>query len=262
MDAIDSIVQVVLTGLDRLHAGVYGAATAALGQASGDLSAAPAALALAFVLGMVHALMPGHGKTVIFSYFLGRGARLGTGVAMAAKIAALHVGTAVILLLVIGAAVVRLGRIQGPGRVLELGSYAAVAAIGAWLLYRALARPGGGAMPEHDHSLGHSSGHANGKGGILAYAVGLLPCPLTIILLNYALVNETLLGGLMLVAVMAAGIAVTMSLTGMTAILARRVLVAGLSLQSRWVAHGIRSLEVLGAATIFAIGAGSLAKVL
>ena len=258
MDAIDSIVQVVLTGLDRLHAGVYGAATAALGQASGDLSAAPAALALAFVLGMVHALMPGHGKTVIFSYFLGRGARLGTGVAMAAKIAALHVGTAVILLLVIGAAVVRLGRIQGPGRVLELGSYAAVAAIGAWLLYRALARPRSGAMPEHDHSLGHASG----KGGILAYAVGLLPCPLTIILLNYALVNETLLGGLMLVAVMAAGIAVTMSLTGMTAILARRVLVAGLSLQSRWVAHGIRSLEVLGAATIFAIGAGSLAKVL
>ena len=86
--------------------------------------------------------MPGHGKTVVFSYLMGNGARLVTGIAMAMKIAALHVGTAVSpeILLVIGAAVVRFGRMQGAGRMLEMGSYLAVAAMGAWLLWRALAR--------------------------------------------------------------------------------------------------------------------------
>jgi len=181
MDAIRSIVHAVLAALDAIHSTVYGAATSALAGAAGDLWAAPSALALAFAFGMVHALMPGHGKTVIFSYFLGSGARLTTGVAMAVKIAALHVGTAVILLLAIGAAVVRLGRIQGPGRVL--------------------------------------------------------------------------------VAVMAAGIAVTMSLTGMTAIVARKVLTAGFTPDSPWFRLGTWALELAGAAAILAIGIGSLARI-
>jgi ABC-type nickel/cobalt efflux system permease component RcnA len=197
---------------------------------------------------MVHALMPGHGKTVLFSYFLGSGARLLTGVGMALKIALLHVGTAVVLLLVIGGAVVRLGRMQGAGRALEVASYIAVALIGAWLFYRAATRSGGG----------RDDGHRHGRGGILAYAVGLLPCPLTIILMNYALVNETVVGGLLLVGVMAAGIAVTMSLTGMTAILARRVVSAGLA--PALFELGTRVLELAAAAVIFAIGIGSLAR--
>lgn len=144
MDAVRSLIQEILTGLDALHTSIYGAATAALAHAATDLSAAPSAVVLAFVLGMVHALMPGHGKTVVFSYLMGNDARLMTGIAMAMKIAALHVGTAVGLLLVIGAAVVRLGRMQGAGRVLETGSYLAVAAIGAWLLWRAFVPRRGG----------------------------------------------------------------------------------------------------------------------
>jgi ABC-type nickel/cobalt efflux system permease component RcnA len=247
MDGILSIVQETLAGLDALHTSVYGAATAALGRAATDLWAAPTAIVLAFALGMVHALMPGHGKTVIFSYLMGNGARLVTGIAMAMKIAALHVATAVVLLLVIGAAVVRFGRMQGTGRVLEVGSYLAVAAMGAWLLWRAIARSqdGGQGGHEHDHR----------RDGLLAYAVGLLPCPLTIILMNYALVNETLVGGLMLVAVMAMGIAVTMTLTGMLGLAARRLLTAEAIASSLLFRHAAKALEVAGAAIILAVGA-------
>ena len=247
MDAVRWLIQEILTGLDALHTSVYGAVTAALGRAATDLWAAPSAVALAFALGMVHALMPGHGKTVIFSYLMGNGARLVTGIAMAMKIAALHVGTAVVLLLVIGAAVVRFGRMQGAGRVLEMGSYMAVAAMGAWLLWRALARWQGGGGGAHDHGHGGS--------GLLAYAVGLLPCPLTIILMNYALVNETLVGGLLLVAVMAMGIAVTMTLTGMLGLAARRLLTAEVIAGSLLFRHATTALEIAGAAVILAVGA-------
>ncbi len=240
------LVQEVLTGLDALHTSVYGAATAALARAATDLRAAPTAIVLAFALGMVHALMPGHGKTVVFSYLMGNGARLATGVAMAMKIAALHVGTAVVLLLLVGAAVVRFGRMQGAGRALEIGSYAAVAVMGAWLLWRAVARWRGGGADGHTHRPG--------SGGALAYAVGLLPCPLTIILMNYALVNETIVGGLMLVGVMAMGIAVTMTLTGMLGLAARRLLTAEAIAGSWLFRHATRALEVTGAAVILAVG--------
>lgn len=246
MDAVRWLIQEILTGLDALHTSVYGAATAALGRAATDLWAAPSAIALAFALGMVHALMPGHGKTVVFSYLMGNGARLATGIAMAMKIAALHVGTAVVLLLVIGAAVVRFGRMQGAGRALEMGSYLAVAAMGAWLLCRAWARLRGDGSASHDHDR---------RGGLLAYAVGLLPCPLTIILMNYALVNETLVGGLLLVAVMAMGIAVTMTLTGMLGLAARQLLTAEVITGSPLFRHTTTALEIAGAAVILAVGA-------
>jgi nickel/cobalt transporter (NicO) family protein len=246
MDALGWMVQSILTGLDALHTSVYGSATAALGRAATDLWAAPTAIVLAFALGMVHALMPGHGKTVVFSYLMGNGAHLMTGIAMAMKIAALHVGTAVVLLLVTGAAVVRFGRMQGAGRMLEMGSYLAVSAMGVWLLWRALARWRGGRGGAHDHDHGGS--------GLLAYAVGLLPCPLTIILMNYALVNETLVGGLLLVAVMAMGIAVTMTLTGMLGLAARRLLTAESIASSRLFRHATKALEVAGAGVILAVG--------
>ena len=225
-------------------------ATGALAQATADLRLAPLAVVLAFALGLVHALMPGHGKTILFSYFLGNGARLATGVGMAFKIAALHVGTAVFLLLAIGGAVVRFGRLRGEGHVLELASYAAVALIGAWLFYRAATNSDKTALDGHRHA----------RGGMLAYAVGLLPCPLTIILMNYALVNETLVGGLLLIAVMAIGIAVTMSLTGLAAIFVRRALTAGLSPNLTWLQRSTRALQLAGAALVFSIGVVSLLR--
>jgi hypothetical protein len=56
---------------------LYGGASAEMrGLAAGfDPLKLFAAMAIAAVFGMVHALMPGHGKTVIVSYYLGRPAR-------------------------------------------------------------------------------------------------------------------------------------------------------------------------------------------
>ena len=72
--------------------------------------------------------------------------------------------------------------------------------------------------------------------------------------MNYALVNATLVGGLLLVAVMAMGIAVTMTLTGMLGLAARRLLTAEAIASSRLFRHATKSLEVAGAAIILAVG--------
>ncbi len=251
MDWISSLVQSALGVLDGLHTSLYAAASGRISQAAADLRAAPLALGLAFALGMVHALTPGHGKSVVFSYLLGSDARLRTGIAMAIRIASLHVVSAVVLVLVIGGVVVRFGRLQGAARYLELVSYGAVTAVGLWLLWRAVFRAGAGLRGAGDiHGM---------RRGALGFAVGLLPCPLTLVLMNYALVNETVLGGVVLVGMMACGIAATMALVGSLGILIRHLLVGGVQPSSRRYRPAIQSLEVAASGVVVAIGVRSLA---
>ena len=50
------------------------------------------AIGFAALFGLVHALMPGHGKSVIVSYYLGRPGRLLGGVATSALLVLTHVG--------------------------------------------------------------------------------------------------------------------------------------------------------------------------
>ena len=241
----------LLEAFSGLHLQVYKMATGAIAGFVDDPATAPLALTLAFALGMVHALMPGHGKSIVFAYFLGAEARIGAGALMALKIAALHVGTAIVLLAIIGATVVRMGRLQGAAAVVEIASYVAVTLVGAWLLYRAVGPP---SLPDHRH--GHT------RGGVLGYAIGLLPCPLTIVLMNYALVHGSNVGGLLLVTVMACGIATTMTFTGMLAIGVRRALVAGVVSATRWQNRLTRGLEIGGALVIVLIGASLFVRAL
>lgn len=63
-----------------------------VGSLAGELRAGGLGTAwLAFALGAVHALTPGHGKTALAAYFLGTGARIGKGVRVALSAAFLHV---------------------------------------------------------------------------------------------------------------------------------------------------------------------------
>jgi nickel/cobalt transporter (NicO) family protein len=84
----------------------------------------------------VHALMPGHGKTVLVSYHLGQPGRLREGIANSAILTLTHVGLALILVL-FGFAVISKAFAQG-GRTpqFEVASGALVA-----LIARIPARP-------------------------------------------------------------------------------------------------------------------------
>ncbi len=59
-------------------------------------------MAVAVALGLVHALTPGHGKAVIFSYFLGHNAHPFSGIKVAAEAAVTHGSIVVILVLIAG----------------------------------------------------------------------------------------------------------------------------------------------------------------
>jgi len=65
--------------------------------AGGNTYAIVAAITAAILFGAVHALMPGHGNTVLVSYHLGQSAKLREGVANGAILALTHVGLALVL---------------------------------------------------------------------------------------------------------------------------------------------------------------------
>src|SRR5258708_30393575 len=164
-----------------------------------------AAMAIAAVFGMVHALMPGHGKTVIVSYYLGRPAGFLSSIGTSAILVLTHVGSAVVLVLA-GFVVIR-RTIGGAGRApaFEIASSVLVIAIGLWLLFRAL-RP-------HDHVAT--------DGRVLAFVTGLAPCPLTTFVMVYASTQGIVIAGLLVTAGMALGMTVTIALFALAAVLAR-----------------------------------------
>lgn len=202
------------------------------------------AAAFAFLLGVLHAATPGHGKIVVFSYFFGRNAHPWTGAAMALKIAAVHIGTAVVLFAAIDVAqTVFFGRPAGPARALQAISYLAIAAIGAVLLYRSVRR---------STSAGGGEGGGSHRSAGLPLAVGLLPCPLTLLILSYALAHASLAAGLVLVSIMGLGVATTIGAVALLAMLIRHTALAVIAVER--IARAQLALEVVSNALIVTIG--------
>ena len=203
-------------------------------ETGGDPSVLLLGLAAAFSYGAIHAFGPGHGKFVIVSYFLGREARVGRGILMAAEIAFFHV-IAAVLLVWIADAVVRagfgIGLSEVPG--VRASSFLIIAGVGLYMLYRAVTEARGTGPHGHSHDHGHdhshrhshSRGHSNGghmEGGFLALAVGMVPCPGAILIMLFAVANSMIVPGFLLVAAMSLGIGLSICVLGVGAILARQ----------------------------------------
>jgi ABC-type nickel/cobalt efflux system permease component RcnA len=157
-----------------------------------------AGIGIAAVFGFVHALMPGHGKTVLVSYFLGRSGNIRASLMTSLILVLTHVGSAVLMVLA-GFIVIR-ATIGGAGRApaFETASAVFITFIGIWLLYNAV---------RHQH---HDSNPQNGT--MLALATGLVPCPLTTFIMVYAVTNGIIAAGLLLTASMASGMVATIAL--------------------------------------------------
>lgn len=229
-----------------LHRQVHQAVADELRNLSNGDGSLLLALTTAFALGTVHAVTPGHGKAVLLAYFLGRRAQPWAGLSAAAQIAGLHVGSAIILVIAVGAASSALGRPSGIAVVLQTASAMAVTAAGCWYLWRALARG------NRTHEAKYH-GHSN-----IALAVGLLPCPLTMLILSAALAHASLGIGLLLVLVMGFGIMATIGVVGSMGIAAQRGIAAGFDGASCFPVL-LKVFEIASAAMILALGVSALA---
>jgi ABC-type nickel/cobalt efflux system permease component RcnA len=226
--------------MDRLIAAqtwLYGGMAEQMRSATGA-AGLPALVAVAFLFGVVHALMPGHGKSLLVSYHLGRTGRWTGGIATGALLALTHVGLAIVLVLGGVAVISRTAAMGGRAPAFETVSAVLIIIIGAWLLLRS--------------SRMHEHGEREGK--TLAIAAGLVPCPLTTFILVYAITRGQLTAGLAAAGGLLAGIMATLVAIAVTAILARETLVPLLAKTER-ARFGLgKGLEVASAAGVLVLG--------
>jgi nickel/cobalt transporter (NicO) family protein len=225
---------------------LYGGMASGLGEvAHGSPWAIAAAMGAAILFGAVHALMPGHGKTVLFSYHLGQPGSLLASIANGAILALTHVGLAILLVLAGFAVISKAFAVGGRTPQFETASGVLIVLIGAFLLWRSASRT------EHVHP---------GDGRTLAFVTGLIPCPLTTFVLSYALARGLLAAGLAVTAAMAAGMIVTIASVAVIATLFRARLLSVLA-RTEGIRAGLgRMLEIGGAMLVVLLGLWTLLR--
>ena len=88
--------------------------------------------------------------------------------------------------------------------------------------------------------------------------VGLVPCTGSVLILLYAMANDILYAGMMLVMAIAAGMAITMGGLGLLSVVARRVIATRLEAGPAGEGRFAAVMDYAGALAITALGSGLL----
>lgn len=265
--------------LTAMQGAFYARLTQTIRAAASMPSAGWTLAGLSFAYGVFHAAGPGHGKAVISAWILANEQALRRGLAMAAAAAALQAVMAVALVgLLAGVLRVTAARMTGLVSAVETASFAAVALVGAVLLWRKArlfcARWLPGAVA-HDHAPGEACGPGcrhvhmptpqeasaatlrSAAGAVLA--AGLRPCSGAIIVLVFALAQGVFPLGIAATFAMALGTAVTTGALAALAVLAKGTALRLAAGRGERAALLVGALEVLAAAFVLAFGLALLA---
>jgi nickel/cobalt transporter (NicO) family protein len=162
-----------------------------------------AVLPMGVVFGAAHASTPGHSKTVLAAYVTGSRIQLSRGLLMSLVLSFTHVTMAVLIaVLALPLISIALGSV-GRAPLLEDVSRGLLGLIGVWMVWRAL-------RGAHRHRT-----HEGEAVGVMA---GLIPCPLTLFVMTFAMARGIPLGGLIFAAAMMLGVALTLCVVAAIAV--------------------------------------------
>ena len=179
----------------------------------------PAALlvltGLAFLYGFIHALGPGHRKTVLLGYFLGEKARPAAGITTGILLALAHAGSALILVggfswLAVNSMLVSINRAE---QYLYPATYGIISLLGIWMLVQGIREFRG-----REHAGSGRSVNA-GTGGIILS--GLVPCPGASAIMFFSIASGGIWVGIIAVLVMSLGMGIVLAGIGLVSILFR-----------------------------------------
>jgi ABC-type nickel/cobalt efflux system permease component RcnA len=168
----------------------------------------------AFGWGALHALSPGHGKTMVAAYLVGSRGRPRDAVVLGLTVTVAHtVGVFALGLVTLALSAYVLPEDLYPW--LNLASGLLVVVVGAAVL-RTRTRE----LHVHAHGAAHHHHHTHdhvGRRGLLAMgaSAGLIPCPTALVVLLGAIAQHQVALGLLLIVAFSAGLATTLSLLGL-----------------------------------------------
>jgi nickel/cobalt exporter len=180
-----------------------------------------ASLAAAFFWGMAHALSPGHGKTIVAAYLVGRRGTPWHAAALGAIVTATHT----IGVFALGLVTLALSAFIVPEQLypwLNLVSGVLVVAIGATVFRSRLRHRRGHA---HDHGHHHHDHDAPSGRSLVAVGItaGLLPCPSALVVLLAAISLHRVAFGMLLIVAFSAGLALSITGIGLVAVFAKQI---------------------------------------
>jgi nickel/cobalt exporter len=229
-----------------------------------------------FGLGMLHALEPGHGKTVVGAYLIGAKGTTWDAVLLGVVVTLTHTGTVILLgvLSTVAAAYFVPETVQ---KVLEVVSGLLIVGVGGWMIGVRIRQAH---RHPHDHSHSHSTDHHHGHnhdhgehhhshepilapgqrasfGQLLALGVsgGIVPCPAALAVLLAAISFGNFIRGVSLVVIFSLGMAVVLVAIGIMMVRAAKFAGKYMS-ESRWT----RFLPVFSAIIITLVGVGLTIK--
>jgi nickel/cobalt transporter (NicO) family protein len=226
-----------------------------------------AAFALAVAFGAWHALLPGHGKTLMAAYMVGSETKVRQAVAVGSAVAVMHTAS----VLGLGLLVITLEQTFRPEALypwLGLASGVVAIGLGASLMIGRLAAWSDARRDEaherehasgHDHGHHHPHSHSHGlpegvsltsKRGLLALALagGILPSPSALIVMFGAIQAHRVGYGIGLILAFSVGLALALIVVSLGALRAREAMANRLS--SFWG----RLVPVLSASAIVGVG--------
>jgi nickel/cobalt transporter (NicO) family protein len=182
----------------------------------------------AFGWGALHALSPGHGKTMVAAYLVGSRGRPRDAVVLGLTVTVAHtVGVFALGLVTLALSAYVLPEDLYPW--LNLASGLLVVVVGAAVL-RTRARE----ALVHSHSHGgaqhhhHTHDHVSGRGLLaMGASAGLIPCPTALVVLLGAIAQHQVALGLLLIVAFSGGLATTLGLLGVLVVKATHLPVPG-----------------------------------
>jgi nickel/cobalt exporter len=197
-------------------------------------------IAVAFGLGGIHALSPGHGKTIVAAYLVGARGTAKHAIFLGGMVTFTHT----ISVFMLGFVTLFLSKYVAPEKispVLEVIASLSIVWIGAMLLYKRVRGLSGHthAHDGHTHSHDHDHDHHHGPGGhthvpggevtmgsliALGASGGLVPCPSALILLLAAIRFDRIGLGLVLLVAFSLGLATVLTAIGLTVLYAKHFL--------------------------------------
>ena len=206
---------------------------------SGDWVAFATFLPLGIVFGAVHALTPGHSKAVLATYLAGSSLGIAKSLLVSMTLSLTHVGVAVLIALLSLPVLSRTLDSVGQSPLLDDMSRGLLGLIGLWMLAQAFR------SQEHAHS--------SGQGIAAGVVAGLVPCPLTLFAMTFAMLRGVPEAGLAFAATMALGIAFTLSGVATATVLCRQSVTRLIRERPAALERTLRGLQAIAGIALVAV---------
>jgi nickel/cobalt transporter (NicO) family protein len=218
-------------------------------------------LGAAFIYGALHALGPGHRKTILFSYFLSQGGSWWHGIAAGTGLAVVHAGSAFVMVWGMYR-IIRLPfstALDSAGYLIETLSYLLIAAMGILLLIHSWKEGNANRKlrPAEEQEKGDRHRDRRDRRRTLLLIVvsaGIVPCPGAATILLFGISLEAAALAVSALVSMSLGMALTLSAVGVLTLTMKKGILRSLE-KTGFKTRVVRVLEVLGALFIFLFGA-------